>query len=114
MSLTFCNRSNTSLSLCILWYTPGCPDGGDWSKAGWWNLDPGQCATALSGDLNNRWYYVHAEGADGEVWEGPVHTSVPDTAFDWCDNTSSTAAQDVGFAAIDTGPYSGFTVNLVE
>ena len=111
MSLTFCNRHTAPLSLCILWWTPGCPDGGDWSKAGWWNLSPGGCATVLVGDLANRWYYVHAEAAD-RLWQGNVHTTVPYTAFDWCENTSSTAAHDAGFATIDTGDYSGFTVNL--
>src|SRR5262245_23723076 len=100
MSLTFCNAHFRPVSLCIVWWTPGCPDGGDWSKAGWWNLTPagtpGACATPLRGNLNNRWYYVHAEAVDGTL-EGGLHTYVPNTAFDWCLNTSSTAARRVGF-----------------
>jgi hypothetical protein len=35
MSLAFDNEYSASVSISILWYSPGCPDGGDWELAGW-------------------------------------------------------------------------------
>jgi len=112
MSLTFVNHYTSQVSICILWYTPDCPDGGDWSKAGWWNLSPGESKTPLGGDLTNRWYYFFAQAADGAYWAGVPHTTVPWRKFNWCINTSSTDARDVGFRDIDTGPYLNFTYTL--
>lgn len=112
MGLRFCNHSGVPVSVCIIWHTPGCPDGGDWSKAGWWNLANGECKEALVGNLRNRYAYFHAQGQDGRHWSGPIVTAVPQRKFNWCLGVSSTDSRNRGFIQIDTGSYTDFTVNL--
>ena len=116
MSLTFCNRYSSGVSVAIMWYTPGCPDGGDWSKAGWYNLAPGQCAKVFNGDLDdvNRYCCYFAEAADGAFWAGDVVTQVPHRAFDWCLNTGSTDSRQVGFRVFDVGDSDDVTVSLTS
>ena len=101
--------------MCIIWYTPGCPDGGDWSKAGWWGIAPFQRKVVFNGDLDeiNRYYYFHAEADDGAFWAGPIQELVPDTAFDWCLDTANSESRRVGFRELDVGDYDDFTVTLV-
>jgi uncharacterized membrane protein len=115
MSLTFNNEYSAPVSISILWYSPGCPDGGDWELAGWYNLDTGQGMTVFFGDLDdiNRYWYFNAEAIDGAYWAGDVVHDVPPTAFDWCWNTGSNVASPVGFREIDVGDNDDFTVNLV-
>jgi hypothetical protein len=33
--LQFCNNYPSDVWVCVLWYRPNCPDGGDWNKKGW-------------------------------------------------------------------------------
>jgi uncharacterized membrane protein len=115
MSLEFCNNYPSPVSIAILWYSPGCPDGGDWELAGWYNLDTGQCMTVFDGDLEdiNRYWYFTADAEDGAYWAGNVHHGVPYTAFDWCWNTGSTDEVDAGFRELDIGDNDDYTVNLV-
>jgi hypothetical protein len=47
MYLRFNNSHSRGLWLAVGYYSPGCPDGGDWAKTGWWRLEPGQAATVL-------------------------------------------------------------------
>jgi uncharacterized membrane protein len=115
MSLTFNNKYSAPVSISILWYSPGCPDGGDWELAGWYNLDTGQSMTVFSGDLDdiNRYWFFNAEATDGAYWAGDVVHDVPPTAFDWCWDTDSNVASPIGFREIDVGDNDDFTVNLV-
>ena len=115
MSLTFVNHYPATVSVAILWYSPGCSDGGDWQLAGWYNLEPSQGETVFHGDLEdvNRYWYFHAEAADGAYWAGDVAHSIPDTAFDWCWDTGSTNARMVGFRQLDIGDSDDHTVTLV-
>jgi uncharacterized membrane protein len=110
--LRFCNHYNSTVWVAVIYYSPNCPDGGDWAKKGWWRMDPGQCKVPIGGDLNNRWYYFFAEAADGSFWAGDISTQCPQRVFDWCLNTGSTDSRELGFRPIDTGPYSNYTVNL--
>ncbi len=112
--LKFCNNYPVDVSVCIMWYHPGCPDGGDWEKMGWWNLSPGECNVVYANDLDdvNRYWYFYAEAADGAYWAGPNVTAVPYERFDWCVNTASTTSRDVGFRELDVGDNDGVTVNL--
>ncbi|HXW70645.1 MAG TPA: DUF1036 domain-containing protein [Methylocella sp.] len=115
MSLTFSNQYPATVSISILWYSPGCSDGGDWELAGWYNLGTGQSMTVFFGDLAdiNRYWYFNAEAVDGAYWAGSVRHEVPDTAFDWCWNTGSTNERPVGFREIDVGDADDYTLTLV-
>jgi uncharacterized membrane protein len=89
--------------------------GGDWSKAGWYNLQQGDCITVFHGDLDdiNRYWCYYVEAADGAYWAGDVITNVPDRAFNWCINTSSTDSRQVGFQVLDVGDHDDVTVPLI-
>jgi uncharacterized membrane protein len=111
---SFCNRYSTTVWVMFEWRRPNCPDGGNWEKKGWWRIEPGECKVVYGGDLADlhacSYYYAHA--ADGAQWAGPYSESVPHTVFDWCANTSSTDARQVGMREICTGNYNNYTINL--
>ncbi len=48
------NQTHRPLSIAI-----GYKSGDDWVSEGWWNIDPRDCKTVVSGDLTNRYYYYH-------------------------------------------------------
>jgi uncharacterized membrane protein len=112
--LRFCNQYPAELWVCISWYHPNCPDGGDWEKKGWWHLAPAECKIAFGGDVSdvNRFWYYYAESADGRFWAGPFGTIVANGAFDWCENTGSTDSRTVGMRQLDIGDNDDFTLNL--
>ncbi len=99
--LELCNDTTRPQAVSI-----GFKRGEDWVSAGWWNLEPGECRTTVTGELENRYYYFRAE-SDGALFNGN-----PDYTF--C--TSPEAFEIVGdsncegrgydtrtFAEIDTG-----------
>jgi uncharacterized membrane protein len=114
--LSFTNGYSQVLSVAIMWYHPNCPDGGDWEKKGWWNINPGNTAHVLDLDLDetNRYYYFYAEAVDGHTWSGPYFTNVPSEAFDWCENTGSTTSRSLGFRELDIGDNDDYTLTLVQ
>ena len=59
--LEICNHTDVHRSVAI-----GYAQDDDWVSEGWWNLDPGQCAIAVEGDLSQRYYYYRAEAEDGD------------------------------------------------
>ncbi len=112
--LTFCNRHNQTVWVSIIRYTPNCPDGGDWTKEGWWGIEPGQCKIVYGGDLQkvNRYFYYYAETAGGVIWTGPIFTFVPIQPFSWCLATANTSSRSVGFRLLDIEHYNNFTLSL--
>lgn len=112
--LAFTNLTQVEINVAIMWYTPNCPDGGDWSKAGWYILAPGQNKQVFDGDLHdiNRNWLFFAEDLEGRIWAGPFVRAVPPTAFDWCEWTASTASRDVGFRLQDIGDNDDVTINI--
>ena len=100
----FRNEYTTTVWAMVEWHHPNCPDGGDWEKAGWWKMEPGEEKVAYGGSvggLQASWYY-YAHAADGAEWSGPFTEIVPPRAFDWCANTSSTDSREVGMRELDT------------
>ena len=79
----FRNKTSATVWVSFLWYSPGCSDGGDWTKKGWWKLEPGQIKTVFGSDLQsvNTYYYYYAESSDGTKWSGPFNTCVPQSAY---------------------------------
>lgn len=119
--LAFRNRYPKGLWVAIMYYSPGCSDGGDWEKKGWWRLTPGQRKVVYGGDLAdlNRYYCFYAEADDGAVWAGPYVRFLPYQAFDWCEWTAcshsdgSPCGVTVGLRLLDIDSNDDFTVNLV-
>jgi len=74
-SLEICNGSSVHRSVAI-----GYSKDDVWTSEGWWNLDPGQCATPVEGALEQRYYYYRAEAEDG---------SFPGDGYTFCTTTGS-------------------------
>lgn len=113
----FRNKTSATVWVSFLWYSPGCADGGDWIKKGWWKLVPGQIKTVFGQDLQsvNTYYYYYAESNDGATWNGPFNICVPRTAYDWCINTCCTpTCRTVGFREKYIGGNNNYTINLVK
>ncbi len=81
MSLVLCNSYSSAISTAIMFYSPDtCSgEGANFEMMGWWNLDPGSCATVYGNDLEdlNRYWFYYAMAGDGAVWSGPYSASVP-------------------------------------
>jgi uncharacterized membrane protein len=115
VSLRFTNNYPSTLWAMIEWYHPNCEDGGNWEKAGWWKIDPGQTKTVFGGDVSdvNRYWYFFAHAADGAAWAGPYNEIVPHIAFDWCEDTANSDSRTVGMRELDIHSYDTFTLHFV-
>jgi hypothetical protein len=94
--LQYLNRCPFVVSVAFMRYTPGCPDGGDWTKEGWWNIPPGGTAIPYDDDLDdvNAWWCDFITGG-GLVWPGSgIIRALPLRAFDWCEWTASSDSFD--------------------
>lgn len=114
MWLRYSNNYARGLWLAIGYYNPGCSDGSNWGKRGWYRIEPGQSAIVLW--TTNAHSTFFAEADDGVFWGGgPFNTNVPSQAFDWCWNTASSQGQIVGMRLVTVSnpwaPWIG-TVNL--
>ena len=112
---TFCNNYPREVWISFMWYSPNCPDGGNWTKKGWWHLFPGQCANVFNEDLDdiNRYYLFYSHADDGAEWSGPYTRAVPGTRYEWCEWTASTNHRNVGFRLVDIGENEDFTYTLI-
>lgn len=115
MGLYFRNGRNENIFVAYAYASPGCPDGGDWSKKGWWAIAPGQTAKVRSGWVGGSKFFFYAEAADrSPVWAGEFFTHLPVNAFDWCWNTASSNGRTLGMRKIIVGvQFQDHTVNLV-
>jgi uncharacterized membrane protein len=114
--LAFRNGYNQPVWVFVAWYSPGCKDGSNWEKEGWWNMGTNQTVNVLDFDLRevNRYYLFYAESSDGVTWTGPYFTQAPQEAFDWCYNTGSTDSRTLGMRELDIGDNDNYTVTLIR
>lgn len=99
--LQYVNHCPFTISVAIMWLTPNCPDGGRWTKKGWWNIPPGESRIPYGGDLTsgNLWWADLIMSND-RVWPGsdpPTWRFVPLRKFEWCEWVSSTDAFQANF-----------------
>jgi uncharacterized membrane protein len=98
--LKICNETQDVQGVSI-----GYKGEADWTSEGWWNIQPGDCATPVSGDLKQRYYYYRAE-VDGGPFEGEDYTfcTSPDV-FTIVGDTDCEARgyEKENFSEIDTG-----------
>jgi uncharacterized membrane protein len=111
--LRIVNGYSQTMWVAIWYYHPNCPDGGNWSKKGWWQIPPGE-QDRLRRDLDNlnRYYCYHAHASDGVHWSGPYVTPCPPQAFNWCLNTANTQSIDRGFRLLDINSHDNYTLTL--
>ena len=69
-----CNKSGGVVDVAF-----GYNGGGNtgWIAEGWYTINAGGCGTVFSARLNNRYYYLYAEGAGGREWSGDSGTGAP-------------------------------------
>ncbi len=63
-NFTLCNKSNEDLNVAIGYVDK---DYG-WMSAGWFIIGRNSCKNLLTGELNNQFYYIYAEGNKGSTW----------------------------------------------
>lgn len=85
---------------------------------GWWNIPANSCETILRGDLNARYYYLHAIDYDNEsgeeTWDGPVPMCVKDDEFTirGIENCLTRGFERTGFFEVDTANNRTWEVRL--
>jgi uncharacterized membrane protein len=114
-----CNNTDKLVSVAFMYYSANCKDQGDFTKVGYYNINPKQCATIFNRDLSslNQYYYLYAWSADlewpGSNVPGGILVNIPtDKAFTLCSNVTSNPSRNVTFMEIDIGNNADFTVNL--
>jgi uncharacterized membrane protein len=111
--LTICNKTGYLTSVAI-----GYQEGENWVSEGWWNIEGGDCAIVLEGDLQLRYYYAYAEHDEiGGGWSGDYTFCTSDNKFTILGDTNCEARgyRTTGFFQIDTGETAlDYTQNLVD
>ncbi len=111
-ALQFCNETRDVQSIAIGYKGPV-----DWMSEGWWNIDPGDCATVIGGDLQKQFYYYRAEVNAGDfAGENYMFCTTPDE-FEIVGDTNCQARgyDSESFREIDTGDSAtDFTFTLVD
>ncbi len=108
-ALRFCNETAGQVSVAIGYF-----DGEDWTSEGWWTMAAGECKTALSGDLETRFYFWHATDDDGILVEGEYPFCLSRKVFTIVGDTDCAARgfEEALFDRVDTAEERSFTVTL--
>jgi|GEM_PF-1826759 len=110
-NLRICNGAGAKRYLAI-----GYSQNDQWVSEGWWNLDPGECATPVSGDLTQRYYYYRAEDTN-EYFQGNGYMfCTVDEAFTIYgdENCQARGYEEHPFSEIDTGPTAPGYVYVIR
>jgi len=100
-----CNESEATRIVAI-----GYSENDQWVSEGWWHLDPGECATPITGDLTQRYIYYRADVEDtvqGVVFPGEGYmfcTSTDAFTIVGDQNCEARGYKTEDFREIDTGP----------
>jgi uncharacterized membrane protein len=106
-----CNQTDGGVTVAF-----GYREGGVWTSTGWWNIDPGQCATVYSKSLREQYYYYYAEEIDGQGYWGDNYTFCAiDEAFtiEGDENCKSRGYDAYGFRQVDVGEDVNYSIDLV-
>jgi uncharacterized membrane protein len=107
--LRVCNQSAETVSIAIA-YRDQLPSGPVVSR-GWYVVKPDECPVLVGGDLQNRYFYVRAEGSNRSVWDGDYAYCVVETAFRQ-NGGDCAPGERRGFFVIDTGARTSWTQTL--
>ena len=89
----------------------------EWISEGWWNILSNSCETLFTGDLEGRYYYVHAIDYDrGGEWAGNATMCTAEKSFriNGVLDCGSKNYQEAGFFEIDTGEAKDYTIWLTD
>lgn len=115
-----CNQTKQTTSVAIGYYEDKTNDGvenGVWVSEGWWNVEPGKCATPIQGALKVRYVYVYAEHPDGSGWTGENVFCTKDAEFTirGNENCERRGFSSKNFSEVDTGAEAkSYTTNLTD
>ncbi len=110
--LEICNDTNETQAISV-----GYKGDDVWTSEGWWNLDPGGCATPIGGDLTQRYYYFRAEKSGGPFQGGNYYFCTSTTAYTIKGDTEceERGYDKEDFQEIDTGETgTEFTFRLTQ
>ncbi|MEE9314765.1 MAG: DUF1036 domain-containing protein [Rhizobiaceae bacterium] len=88
-----------------------------WITEGWWRIPANVCTSVFKGDLNSRYFYLHAEDAEtGGRWRGPVFmcTSSKQFKIGGLKDCFTRGFERTGFFEVDTGDQKNWQVRLTE
>lgn len=111
--LEICNKTGYLTSVAIGY----AGEDDTWVSEGWWNIEGGDCATVISGDLALRYYYLYAEHDEiGGSWSDEYYFCTSDNKFTILGDTNceQRGYQTTGFLEIDTEDYFDFTFSLTD
>jgi uncharacterized membrane protein len=100
--LEVCNQTNVNRWLAVGYHDEA---NDSWTSEGWWELEPGSCATPIEGDLTKQFYYYRAEDPN-EEFEGEdyVFCTVDDAFTIVGDQDCEARGYETGnFREVDTG-----------
>ncbi|HME80590.1 MAG TPA: DUF1036 domain-containing protein [Candidatus Eremiobacteraceae bacterium] len=107
-SFKVCNDYKEHISSAVAYYSA---EYDYFISEGWWSLDPGQCKTAMAGDLKVKYVYVYAMN-DNNSWEwgGDYKMCVnPDDPFTLYNAQNKCPFVYKSFREVDTGESNTFT-----
>ncbi|MEL7272581.1 MAG: DUF1036 domain-containing protein [Pseudomonadota bacterium] len=110
--LKVCNDTQTLVGVAV-----GYRRQGTWVSEGWWRVPKDKCVSVIEGDLNARYYYIHAEDSKtGGRWQGPVFmcTSNKEFKIDGLKNCFSRGFERAGFFEVDTDAQKNWQIRLTE
>ncbi len=110
--LKLCNTTASRVGVAI-----GYKDDNGWATEGWWNIASHTCETLLKGDLNARFYYIHAIDYDrGGEWSGNSLMCTKNKSFTirGVDRCVERGFKQTKFFEIDTTEQSDWTVRLSD
>lgn len=104
-----CNETPHRATVAI-----GYKDDGTWTSEGWWGVDPGDCRTVISADLNRKFLYWRATSSKMN-WSHDKYMFCTDSSaftIDGDTNCDERGYDRVGFNEIDLGTVSHYTLTL--
>jgi uncharacterized membrane protein len=107
---TVCNEAKDALMVAL-----AQNDGGKAVSRGWWTIDPGACAKAITTPLSSEAVFVLAQRkTGGSLVAGPQRFCVTQAAFEisGADNCSTRGLAEAGFARTQTKGMSGYVARI--
>ncbi len=110
--LRVCNQTSNLISVAL-----GYRAERGWMSEGWWQTPPGDCRVLYQGDLQSRFYYLHAvDDIGGGAWAGEIFMCTRDETFTifGVEDCLARGYERTGFFEIDTQNRTDWTLQLTE
>lgn len=107
---SICNDSRSPI-----WAALGLKNANGWLTRGWWKVEPGACAHAMTEPLSADTIYLHAEGhGDHHLVTGKMQFCVTDITFEVAGkgDCAEQGLTEAGFAATDTHGRAGYAAHI--